>query len=115
MYRSLREDLGEAELMTLKGEVRAHVARLTLAQSKSELIPLDLAELLGARLTTLLDLAGKLDPDARAEVVGAARYFVSTDDMLPDEQSCTGLDDDLEVFNHVVESLERPDLIIVDG
>lgn len=115
MYRSLREDLGEAELVTLKGEVRSHVERLTLAQAKSELVALDLAELLAARLTTLLDLAPKLDAKGRAAIVGAARYFVSAEDVLPDDQSCTGLDDDLEVYNHVVEGLERPDLIIVDG
>ncbi len=101
--------------MTLKAEVRAHVERLAAAQAKSELIALDLAELLADRLTTLLEQAPLLGHDARSAIVGAARYFVSTDDLLPDEQSCTGLDDDLEVFNHVVESLERPDLIIVDG
>lgn len=115
MYRSLREDLGEAGLAQLRQEVKAHLAKLALAQAKHELIALDLAELLASRLLALLDEAPRMDAESRAAVVGAARYFCSTEDLLPDEASCMGLDDDVEVFNHVVESLERRDLIIVDN
>ncbi len=114
MFRSLREDLGEADRALLGHEVRAHVARLAAAQRRHELIAVDLAERLAARLLALLELAPTLDAEERASVVGAARYFCSTEDEAPDEGSCIGLDDDVAVFNHVVEALERPDLILVD-
>ena len=50
----------------------------------------------------------------RSAVVGAARYFVSENDEVPDAHSCTGLDDDVRVFNHVVALLGRVDLRITD-
>ncbi|MBK6514302.1 MAG: hypothetical protein IPG04_09310 [Polyangiaceae bacterium] len=116
MFRSLREDLGEAELVLLDQEVRAHVARLAAAaQRRHELIAVDPAGAArGAAAGAVLELAPTLDAEGRASIVGAARYFCSTDDETPDEGSCTGLDDDVAVFNHVVEALERPDLILLD-
>lgn len=115
MFRSLREDLAEPGLQALRHEVRAHLARLTAAQRRHELIAVDLAEQLASRLLGLLDLAPNMSAEARAAVVGAARYFCSSEDEAPDEASCTGLDDDVAVFNHVAVELERPDLIILDG
>jgi hypothetical protein len=76
MFRSLREDLGEAELVLLHQEVRAHVARLAAAQRRHELIAVDLAERLAARLLALLELAPTLDAEERASVVGAARVLL---------------------------------------
>jgi hypothetical protein len=114
IYRSLREDLGPADLTTLRADVRAHFDELLAAQRKHELVAIDLAEALATRLDTLLSMAHLLDSETRAHVVGAARYFVSSTDAQPDAESCTGLDDDVEVFNHVVGLLGRDDLTITD-
>jgi uncharacterized membrane protein YkvA (DUF1232 family) len=85
---------------------------LVAAQRKSELLALDLAEALASRLDGLLAGSRALSVEHRAAVLGAARYFVSADDAVPDAQSCTGLDDDVLVFNHVVVMLGRDDLRI---
>lgn len=115
IFRSLREDLAPGDLGVLKTEVRAHLDELVVAQRKNELIALDLADALCVRLETLLAMAHLFDGEARANVVGAARYFISSLDDKPDDASCTGLDDDVEVFNHVVRLLGREDLVIDDG
>jgi hypothetical protein len=114
IYRDLCVDLPPVELSALKADVRAHYESLVDAQRRNEFIAIDLADVLCIRLEVLLATAHLLGPDARAQVVGAARYFISSDDEKPDEESCTGLDDDVEVFNHVVRSLGRRDLLITD-
>lgn len=114
IFLGLCQDLPATELAALKGMVRAHYESLLETQRKNELIAVDLAQALCERLETLLAMAHLLDPGARSQIVGAARYFVSTDDEKPDDDSCTGLDDDVKVFNHVVRRLGRPDLVITD-
>lgn len=94
--------------------VSEHYDRLLIAQRRHEFVAIDLAELLCVRLQRLLSTAHQLPPDIRSQIVGAARYFISEDDAVPDEHSCTGLDDDVEVFNHVVSGIGRPDLAIVE-
>jgi uncharacterized membrane protein YkvA (DUF1232 family) len=112
IYRELCEDLPRDALKVLRGDVRAHLDTLTVAQRQSEFVAVDLAEMLCDRLEALLDAAPRMTATDREAVVGAARYFVSRADAAPDEASCTGLDDDVEVFNFVVTLLERKDLLI---
>lgn len=112
IYLRLREDLSPTELIELRVAVRAHLDHLIAEQRTHELIAIDLAELLCNRLETLLDAAPRLDADARAAIVGAARYFVTGEDVVPDERPCTGLDDDVAVFNHMAQSIRRAELVI---
>ncbi len=111
---SLRADLQGAELGALKVSVRDHYDALVRTQRTSELVSVDLAELLCERLELLLDHTASSSPAHRAAIVGAARYFVSRDDAVPDDASITGLDDDVFVFNAVVREIGRDDLVI-DG
>lgn len=114
IFQGLREDLAPDQIASLRREMRGHYLLLVEAQKRSELIAVDLADALCSRLEVLLSMVHLMDSSARANVVGAARYFVSSRDERPDEQSCTGLDDDVEVFNHVVQLLDRTDLLIED-
>lgn len=112
LYRTLREDLAPAALTALGAKVRAHFDALVQAQQRNELVAIDLAELLCVRLEGLLLVAGAFTAEARASVVGAARYFISSADAVPDDRACTGLDDDVAVFNHVAAELGRDELEI---
>jgi uncharacterized membrane protein YkvA (DUF1232 family) len=114
IFRDLAVDASVDEVVRLRGAVRAHLETLVAAQRKSELVALDLAEVLAERLDGLLAGAGALSVEHRAAVLGAARYFVSAEDAVPDAQACTGLDDDVLVFNHVVDMIGRADLRIDD-
>ena len=114
IYRELREDLAAPEVARLKAAVRGHYDRIVRAQARDELVAIDLAESLCLRLEGLLAMAQQLEPESRGHIVGAARYFISEADAIPDERSCIGLDDDVEVFNHVVGLLGRPDLLITE-
>jgi uncharacterized membrane protein YkvA (DUF1232 family) len=114
MLAGLREDLGTTEINALRRRVREHYDALLEAQRTSELIAIDLAELLSMRLEQLLAASGTFTGPHRAAVVGAARYFVSNDDAVPDDQALTGLDDDVAVFNAVAREIGRSDLLIED-
>jgi hypothetical protein len=114
LYAELREDLGAAGLASLRVSVRSHFEDLVRVQQRDELIAVDLGELLCVRLEGLLIAAHQFDGETRASVVGAARYFISSDDAVPDERSCTGLDDDVDVFNHVARQIGRADLVITE-
>ena len=114
IFAGLRADLALPGLAELRAAVQAHHAELLAAQAKDELIAIDLAELLSTRLDTLLASAHLFAADARADVVGAARYFISDKDTIPDQRPCTGLDDDVQVFNHGARALGRPDLVITE-
>jgi hypothetical protein len=114
MYQGLREDLAASELAKLRVAVRSHFEELVRVQARDELVAVDLGELLCVRLEGLLVAAHQFDVDTRSAIVGAARYFVSSDDAVPDEHSCTGLDDDVDVFNHVVREIGRLDLLITE-
>lgn len=114
LHASLRADLPPDAIATLRVAVRDHYEALSRAQEGSELLALDLAELLCDRLEVLLDLCAEFPAARRADIVGAARYFVSEDDAVPDHHALTGLDDDVYVFNMVARALGRTDLLI-DG
>lgn len=111
-HRGLREVLDSEQILQLVQDVRAHYQALADAQRRNELLAINLAERLCSGLEALLVQATTLPAEAHADIVGAARYFVSTQDAIPDHRACTGLDDDVLVFNHVVRRLGRPELEI---
>jgi hypothetical protein len=114
LFAHLRAPLDQPALQDLRAAVRTHLSDLVAAQHRDELIAVDLAELLTARLELLLASAHLFAAEACADVVGAARYFISDKDTIPDLRPCTGLDDDVEVFNHVARALGRSDLVITE-
>jgi len=107
IFKELCAELSPDEVASLRLDVAKHFARLEAEQGRSELVALDLAALVRERLDRLFDLGESLTAEQRAMVVGAARYFTSRDDAIPDLQACTGLDDDVRVVNHVMTALGR--------
>jgi uncharacterized membrane protein YkvA (DUF1232 family) len=99
-------------LASLRAAVEQHLRDLEQAARQNELLATDLAEELAQKLDALLAELDALPEEARPLVVGAARYFVSDEDALPDYGGPLGLDDDVAVFNAVVRRLGRVDLEI---
>ena len=107
LFQSLCTDLPAESVAELRERVSAYLKELEGQRSRSELLAIDLARLVTDRLGRLLELMPQLTSDQRALVVGAARYFVSRDDAIPDTRACTGLDDDVRIVNHVLKELGR--------
>ena len=111
LYRTLAVDLDAPGMTRLRRDVRGHFEELERLRARREVGAVDLAEELTTRIEALLDAAESASTEARAAVVGAARYFVSAHDDVPDEQA-GGLDDDVAVFNHVARIVGREDMRI---
>src|SRR5689334_10237036 len=101
IFESLCADVPPYELLELRERVKAHVDDLRSAARHNRLLAVDIAETLATALVALLADASNLPPPHRRLVVGAARYFCSSEDAIRDTASPLGLDDDVSVFNHV--------------
>jgi uncharacterized membrane protein YkvA (DUF1232 family) len=107
LFAQLCCDLPPEGLAKLSDGVRNYVNELEAEQSKSELVAVDLAIAVRDRLQRLFSLIEELSAKQRVLLVGAARYFISKDDAIPDTRACTGLDDDVRIVNHVLKELGR--------
>jgi hypothetical protein len=73
----------------------------------------DLATRIARTCKRLLLRHRDAEPEARAAIVGAVRYFLETHDMRRDDER-QGLDDDLRVVDYVAAAV-APDLAPVAG
>ncbi len=112
VFEALCGPISPGDLAALRAAVARHKREIDNASRENEFLATDLAEELADKLDDLLEDLGALSPDAGALVVGAARYFVSDEDALPDRSGPTGLDDDVALFNTVVRRIGRADLEI---
>lgn len=73
--------------------------------------PATLAQQIATTCKRLLLRWGDSEPEARAAIVGAVRYFLETHDLSRDDEAL-GLDDDAQVVDYVVAAvapeLSRP-------
>lgn len=112
IFEQLKGAASPAKLLTLGDEIDAHLLQLQKLARGNEMMPIDLAEAIASGLHALLrDLSGYTEEQQR-DVIGAALYFVSTDDEIADTASILGLDDDAAIFNYVVTKIDRGDLAV---
>jgi uncharacterized membrane protein YkvA (DUF1232 family) len=112
VFEGLCGDVSRQALASLRAAVKQHLRDVDQAARQNELLATDLAEELARKLDGLLAELESLPEEARPLVVGAARYFVSDQDALPDYGGPLGLDDDVAVFNAVARRIGRADLEI---
>lgn len=112
VFERLVSEIQPAHLVTLAADVGAHLEVIRVAARQNELLPLDLAEEIAEKLRLLLRELQGLPAEHQTLVIGAARYFVSTQDVNPDTQTVLGLDDDASVLNYVLRTIGRTDLLI---
>ncbi len=112
VFEALCGPVTAADLAALRAAVQRHKRDMDQASRESEFLATDLAEELADKLDDLLETLPSLPEEVRPLVAGAARYFVSDDDALPDRSGPTGLDDDVAVFNMVARRIGRADLEI---
>lgn len=108
----LAEVLPSGELEALAARVQRHGDKFDGADPNGP--PKRIAETLTAGLTSPLQLYPALATSQQAPAVGAARYFCSEADEMPDFSTPSGLHDDLAVFNWVVRQIRRGELVIHD-
>ncbi|MGH1504565.1 MAG: hypothetical protein ACRBI6_13475 [Acidimicrobiales bacterium] len=111
-FRALCLETSAAELAELGEQVPAHFEQMQAMAS--HVTDLETAERLSDALVSLIgdgtgpDGAG-FDADERALIRGAAEYFMLLADTDDDLSNPIGFDDDVRVFNRVLDRLDRPE------
>jgi len=110
LFESMCELLPDEEARALEPAVREHARAIRAAQENNEFLDAETAEQIAVALVALLaDYDGYADSQ-KMLLIGAARYFIQSQDAEGDLTSILGCDDDAEVLNYVVEQLDRKDL-----
>lgn len=110
IFDRLRAGIAASALITIRDDIDRHLLAIQKLSRKNEMTPLDIAEKLAAGLHVLLAELDSFAADHQNAILGAALYFVSDHDELPDRSSILGLDDDATLFNYVVRLIGRADL-----
>lgn len=108
IFKELHAASAGASAAELTREVDDSMAEFEEAAAQNGLLPLDIAQDLADAIGSLLEIYKDFSPEQQQLIAGAVRYFVSEDDAVPDTEGVLGLDDDVEVFNYVVEKLGQP-------
>lgn len=110
VFAPLCEALPPDEAARLKPAMAAHIVEIHHTLRPDEFVDLSQALRMAAILGELLDGYASYTEPQRRLLVGAARYFVQSQDVEADTASVMGFDDDMEVLNYVLLAIGRADL-----
>jgi len=103
-------ELSLSEASALSEEVQNHLEQFRLALQVNEFLDIELAEQVAEALATLLRGYAGFTSEQRSLVVGAARYFIASQDAEGDFTSILGCEDDAQVLNYVLSLIGRESL-----
>ena len=109
---SLCADIEPNFVENLTNEVDEHVTQVHLALKANEFLDVNIATKIADILKSLLNEFDKYPKQKQRLIVGAARYFIKSNDAQADFESLLGFDDDIEVLNYVLVELGCSDMRI---
>ena len=104
------EDVSPDGVAELLSQITAHVQDVREAMRRNEFIDITLAENIAQTLSQLLRELATYPENKRRLIVGAARYFMRSQDAQADLESILGFDDDAAVLNYVLKEIGRSDM-----
>jgi uncharacterized membrane protein YkvA (DUF1232 family) len=110
IFTTLCDDISPSQVSELQKQIIDHVQDVRDALQQNEFIDLDLAERISRVLLTILGEIPSYPEIHRRMIIGAARYFVLSQDAQADFKSVLGFDDDLKILNYVLRFIGRNDL-----
>lgn len=111
-FKSACEVWDQEMILKLKDSIDEYMVQFQELHIVHEFGDLELAKSLARVSKMLLARYHTFDSEQKALVVGAVRYFVEDNDPLPDTGFSSGLVDDAQVMNHVLERLGIEDHFI---
>lgn len=111
-FAALCADSDPVIVNQLLGEIDEHVAQVRLALRVNEFLDVAMAEKIATKLKRLLEKIESYPREKQHLIVGAARYFVKSNDAQADLSSLLGFDDDVEVLNYVLAELGHHEMRI---
>jgi uncharacterized membrane protein YkvA (DUF1232 family) len=104
-FKAACEVWSQEMVLSLRDSVKDYISQFEELHIVHEVGDLELAKALAKVSQMLLSRYATLDQEQKALVIGAVRYFVEDNDPLPDTGFASGLVDDAQVMNHVLERL----------
>lgn len=115
-FQRLAQALSPAELRPLIGSIQQKVKDMEAVSQQGDLGPnMETVTELAKLSLFLIQRYKFLNEAQRALAIGAIRYFIEDEEHSPDATPFTGLDDDIQVMNHVLEELGINDKFITFG
>jgi hypothetical protein len=111
LFESFCEVLPAQDLSFLDGQLSAFKQRVSQAHKTPDRTS-RLGEELYLRASLLLRLYTSFPKASQSLAVGAIRYLVRRTDGIDDDHPVRGLDDDVDVMNHVLERIGLADQFI---
>lgn len=111
-FHSLCKAVAPEEIDKLRVEIAQCKVDLLTASKNGTIIKPELLEKLYQASLYLIDNYLGFSRKQRALAIGAIRYFAIINDPLPDNAFTSGLFDDIQVMNHVLEKLGGEEFII---
>jgi uncharacterized membrane protein YkvA (DUF1232 family) len=102
--------LPSEEARALAPAIQDHARAIRMAQEDNEFLDAETAEQIALALAALFMDYDSYNDHQKRLVVGAARYFIQSQDAEGDLTSILGCEDDAQVLNYVAEQLDRKDL-----
>jgi uncharacterized membrane protein YkvA (DUF1232 family) len=100
------------ELIQLQTAVNSHVETVRSALRYNEFLDLAVVEQSAEVLDLLLMEYQSFSPEHQRLISGAAYYFVNKADAEPDTESLFGFEDDIQVINYVLDTVDCRELKI---
>jgi hypothetical protein len=113
-FRSLCEVLPEERVVEFIPEVQECIDHFIDLAQRYPMIDVPRVREIGRVSVELLTSYPNCSPKQKRLIIGAVRYFASTDDAVSETAFASGLDDDVRVLNHVCEILGREDLYLAE-
>ena len=105
VFKSACEVWDQEMILKLQDAVKDYMTQFEEIHITHEVGDLELAKALARVSEMLLARYQTMTAEHKALVVGAVRYFIEDNDPLPDTGFSSGLVDDAQVMNHVLERL----------
>ncbi len=105
VFEPMCQALPSEEAQALVPQIRDHAQAIRLVQKENEFIDAEMAEQIATALITLFREYDNFSSEHQALVVGAARYFIQSQDVEGDLTPILGCEDDALVLNYVLERL----------
>ena len=111
IFKRLCAKIPVEKLPELEQELRQNVAELIEASKGNRKLDISLVDVLFDRSLYLLRVYPDVTPLQQSYIIGAIRYFVMEDDVFSELEFATGLNDDIQIMNHVLEEVGSTDFI----
>ena len=111
-FNRLRETISDEAAQALQMELFDYMGRVEKEKAEDPMVNLRLAREIAQVSSYLLEHYKDFGDKQKSLIVAGVRYFISDGDGVADFEFASGLIDDAQVMNHVLEEVEVADKFI---